>query len=97
MRVVMPNTIDGNGATQIGNGTIRIGIGPLRHHRPHGPVRINGSRKNGANMIVMIRNGGIDINPRPGLCALRHQALNRSARGCQRSCSPVHILIGSCK
>ena len=63
------------------NGTTPIGIGPLRHRRPHGPVRSNGGRKTGANMIMMIRNGGIDINPCPGLCALRHQALNRSAWG----------------
>ena len=77
----MPNKIDGNGTTQIGNGMIRIRIGPLRHHRPHGPVRSNGGHKNGATTISMVRLGGSDINPCPGLCAARHQALNRSARG----------------
>ena len=97
MRALMPHAIGVSGAKRIGNGVFRIVVCPLRHRHQHGPVRCNGGRIIGANTTMRIMHGGIDVYPRLGLCALRHQGRTRSAWGCQRSFSSAHMLVARCK
>ena len=58
----MLNVIGGDGTIRTGNGMIRIGVGPLRLRRLLGSARSNGGgRKTGANMILTVISGGIDV------------------------------------